>query len=133
MKRRQSSRRICVEHANAEHRRWRPLQRYTGRRETYAATHRAIAGLVSGRAARRPTRRKASTELRRGLNRLAQVGEVGRHLDFDSSHAAAEQGTSDASIVMDPYIREGGNLATQLLQPRVELGLSPLFSSGIRK
>jgi hypothetical protein len=34
MKRRQSSRRICVEHANAEHRQWRPLQRYTGRRET---------------------------------------------------------------------------------------------------
>lgn len=63
MKRRQSSRRICVEHANAEHRQWRPLQRYTGRRETYAETHRAIAGLVSDRAARRPTRRKASTEL----------------------------------------------------------------------
>lgn len=34
MKRRQSSRRICVEHANAEHRQWRPLQRYTGHRET---------------------------------------------------------------------------------------------------
>jgi hypothetical protein len=46
-----------------EHRQWRPLQRYTGRRETYAETHRAIAGLVSDRAARRPTRRRASTEL----------------------------------------------------------------------
>ncbi len=34
-KRRQSSRRICVEHANAGVRQWRPLQRYTGRRETY--------------------------------------------------------------------------------------------------
>ncbi|MFF0413451.1 transposase family protein [Kitasatospora sp. NPDC004745] len=63
MKRRQSSRRICVEHANAEHRQWRPLQRYTGRREAYSETHRAVAGLVSDRAARRPTRRKPSTEL----------------------------------------------------------------------
>ncbi|MFB7506641.1 transposase family protein [Streptomyces broussonetiae] len=33
-RRRQSSRRICVEHANAEHRQWRTLQRYTGRRDT---------------------------------------------------------------------------------------------------
>ncbi|MFF2131167.1 transposase family protein [Streptomyces olivochromogenes] len=48
-RRRQSSRRICVEHANAEHRQWRPLQRYTQRRETYRQTHRAIAALVSGR------------------------------------------------------------------------------------
>ncbi|MFB7919074.1 hypothetical protein [Streptomyces sp. NPDC056061] len=63
MRRRQSSRRICVEHANAEHRQWRPLQRYTGRRETYGDTHRAIAGLVSDRAAKRTTRRKTSTEL----------------------------------------------------------------------
>ncbi|MFG2146860.1 transposase family protein [Streptomyces sp. NPDC048696] len=62
-KRRQSSRRICVEHANAEHRQWRPLQRYTGRREDYGETHRAVASLVSDRAARRPTRRKPSTEL----------------------------------------------------------------------
>ncbi|MFK0108442.1 transposase family protein [Streptomyces sp. NPDC091217] len=63
MKRRQSSRRIYVEHANAEYRRWRPLQRYTGRRETYGETHRTVAALVSDRAARRPTRRKPSTEL----------------------------------------------------------------------
>ncbi|MFF3460753.1 transposase family protein [Streptomyces sp. NPDC002730] len=62
-KRRQSSRRICVEHANAEHRQWRPLQRYTSRRESYGETHRAIAGLVSDRAARRATRRRTSTEL----------------------------------------------------------------------
>ncbi|MFC9950704.1 transposase family protein [Streptomyces prasinus] len=63
MKRRQSSRRICVEHANAEVRRWRPLQRYTGRREAYGETHLAIAALVSARAAKRPTRHKPSTEL----------------------------------------------------------------------
>ncbi len=50
---RQSSRRICVEHAIAEHKQWRPLQRYIGRREVYAQTHLAIAGLVSDRAARR--------------------------------------------------------------------------------
>jgi hypothetical protein len=49
----QSSRRICVEHANAEHKQWRALQRYTGRRESYAETYLAIAGLVSDRAARR--------------------------------------------------------------------------------
>ncbi|MFG3383210.1 transposase family protein [Streptomyces sp. NPDC047999] len=63
MRRRQSSRRIVVEHANAEMRHWRPLQRYTGHRETYAETHRAIAGLVSDRAARRATRPVHSTEL----------------------------------------------------------------------
>ncbi|WP_406424729.1 transposase [Streptomyces sp. NBC_00873] len=62
-KRRQSSRRICVEHANAEHRQWRPLQRFTGRRETYGETHRAVAALVSDRAAQRATQRKPSTEL----------------------------------------------------------------------
>lgn len=33
-----------------------PLQRYTGRRETYAETHLAIAGLVSDRSALRTTR-----------------------------------------------------------------------------
>ncbi|MFC9008219.1 transposase family protein [Streptomyces microflavus] len=63
MRRRQSSNRICVEHANAEHRQWRPLQRYTGRREEYGETHRAIAGLVSDRAAKRATLHKPSTEL----------------------------------------------------------------------
>ncbi|GGT89889.1 transposase [Streptomyces violascens] len=43
MKRRQSSARIVVEHANAEMRQWRQLQRYTGRRETYAETgHHAV-------------------------------------------------------------------------------------------
>ncbi|MFE5140355.1 transposase family protein [Streptomyces fagopyri] len=63
MRRRQSSRRICVEHANAEHRQWRPLQRYTGRREEYAETHRAIASLVSDRAAQRATQHKPTAEL----------------------------------------------------------------------
>lgn len=62
-RRRQSSARICVEHTNAELRQWRPLQRYTGRREDYAETHRAIASLVSDRSARRATSRKPSTEL----------------------------------------------------------------------
>ncbi|WTJ47359.1 transposase [Streptomyces atratus] len=63
MRRRQSSARICVEHTNAEYKQWRPLQRYTGRRETYAETHLAIASLVSDRSARRPTRRRTNTEL----------------------------------------------------------------------
>jgi hypothetical protein len=49
----QSPQRICVEHANAEHKPWRALQRWIGRREQYAETHLAIAGLVSDRAARR--------------------------------------------------------------------------------
>jgi hypothetical protein len=62
-RRRQSSARIRVEHANAELKQWRPLQRFTGRRETYAETHLAIAGLVSDRSARRVNRRKTSTEL----------------------------------------------------------------------
>ncbi len=49
----QSSRRISVEHANAEHKQWRSLQRWIGRRQYYAQTHLAIAGLVSDRTARR--------------------------------------------------------------------------------
>jgi hypothetical protein len=49
----QSSRRICVEHAVAEPKQWRPLQRWIGRRQYYAQTHLAVAGLVSDRAARR--------------------------------------------------------------------------------
>ena len=50
---RQSSERICVEHANAEHKQWRTLQRYLGRREDFNETYTAIAGLVSDRAAER--------------------------------------------------------------------------------
>jgi hypothetical protein len=49
----QSSERICVEHANAEHKQWRPLQRYLARREHFDETYAAIAGLVSDRAAER--------------------------------------------------------------------------------
>jgi hypothetical protein len=49
----QSSRRICVEHAIAEPKQWRPLQRYLGRREHFQETALAIAGLVSDRAAQR--------------------------------------------------------------------------------
>jgi len=50
---RQSSQRICVEHANAELKQWRSLQRWIGRRESYPETHLAVAGLVSDRAALR--------------------------------------------------------------------------------
>ena len=49
----QSSRRICVEHAIAEPKQWRPLQRWTGRRDRLQETALAIAGLVSDRAAAR--------------------------------------------------------------------------------
>jgi hypothetical protein len=49
----QSSQRICVEHAIAESKQWRPLQRYLGRREHFQETALAIAGLVSDRAAAR--------------------------------------------------------------------------------
>ncbi|MFE7295968.1 transposase family protein [Streptomyces sp. NPDC057579] len=62
-KRRQSSARICIEHTNAELKKWRPLQRYTGRRESYGETHAAIASLVSDRSVRRATRRRTSTAL----------------------------------------------------------------------
>ncbi|WP_442805928.1 transposase family protein [Streptomyces sp. NBC_01341] len=62
-RRQQSSARICVEHANAEYKQRRPLQRFTGRRETYTETHLAIAGLVSDRSAQRQTRSKLSTDL----------------------------------------------------------------------
>jgi hypothetical protein len=49
----QSSRRICVEHAIAEPKQWRTLQRYIGRREYFDETMLAIAGLVSDRCATR--------------------------------------------------------------------------------
>jgi hypothetical protein len=49
----QSSTRISVEHAIAEHKQWRTLQRYLGRRESSGETYLAVAGLVSDRAARR--------------------------------------------------------------------------------
>jgi hypothetical protein len=49
----QSSQRICVEHAIAEAKQWRPLQRYLGRREYFEQTALAVAGLVSDRSAQR--------------------------------------------------------------------------------
>jgi hypothetical protein len=49
----QSSERICVEHASAEHKQWRPLQRHLRRREHFDETYTAIAGLVSDRAGER--------------------------------------------------------------------------------
>jgi len=49
----QSSRRICIEHAIAEPRQWRTLQRYTGRREYFEDTALAIGGLISDRCANR--------------------------------------------------------------------------------
>jgi hypothetical protein len=52
-RKRQSSQRVCEEHANAEHKQWRSLQRWIGRRDLYDQTHQAIAGLVSDRAATR--------------------------------------------------------------------------------
>ena len=52
-----------MEHANAEYKQWRPMERYTGRREDFAQTQTAIAALVSDRSARRATRRETSTEL----------------------------------------------------------------------
>jgi hypothetical protein len=45
----QSSRRIPVEHAIAELKWWRQLQRFTGRREVLPETIAAVAGLVSNR------------------------------------------------------------------------------------
>jgi hypothetical protein len=53
LRHKQSSERICVEHANAEHKQWRTLQRFLGRRENFDETYTAIAGLVSDRAAER--------------------------------------------------------------------------------
>ena len=52
-RKKQSSERICAEHANAEHKQRRPLQRWIGRREYFDQTYQAIAGLVSARATMR--------------------------------------------------------------------------------
>jgi sugar lactone lactonase YvrE len=45
-----ASQRICIEHAIAEPKQWRPLQHYLGRRDHFPQTALAIAGLVSDRA-----------------------------------------------------------------------------------
>jgi hypothetical protein len=47
----QSSRRICVEHAIADSKNWRSLQRWLGRREDLTQTILAVGSLVSDRAA----------------------------------------------------------------------------------
>lgn len=47
---RNSSKRITVEHALVDHKRWKQLTRWPHRRETLPATCQAIARLVSGRA-----------------------------------------------------------------------------------
>jgi len=49
----QSSQRICVEHAIAEPKQWRPLQRCIGRREYFEETMHASTALVSDRWAER--------------------------------------------------------------------------------
>ena len=49
----QSSTRICAGHAIADSKHWRPLQRWTGRREHLPETIQAIGSLVSDRAAAR--------------------------------------------------------------------------------
>ncbi|GAA2342552.1 transposase [Streptomyces kunmingensis] len=46
---RHSSKRITVEHALADHKRWKQLARWTHRRENLPATYQAIAGIVSDR------------------------------------------------------------------------------------
>ena len=42
-----------MEHANAEHKQWRSLQRYLGRRDNFDETYMAVAGLVCDRATER--------------------------------------------------------------------------------
>ncbi|WP_225101678.1 transposase family protein [Streptomyces sp. CoH27] len=81
-RRRQSSRRICVEHANAEHRQWRTLQRYTGRREDYSDTHRdRRSGLRPRRQAGRPAQAEHRTRARPhdGLLNHPPAEPPGRH------------------------------------------------------
>ncbi|WP_044365101.1 transposase family protein [Streptomyces natalensis] len=60
---RHSQQRIMVEHAIAEPKQWRSLQRWTGRRGDLPEAMAAIGALVSDRAARRMTLRKPSAEL----------------------------------------------------------------------
>lgn len=62
-RRHQSQQRIMVEHANAEVKQWRSLQRWTGDRDDLPEVIAAVGALVSDRAAKRPTRSKPSTEL----------------------------------------------------------------------
>jgi hypothetical protein len=82
----QSSERICVEHANAEHKQWRPLQRWIGRREYFDQTYQAIASLVSDRAAMSSVHREVAghgsgvcgvLDARAGGRRMTSVKIVG--------------------------------------------------------
>lgn len=52
-----------MEHANAEYKQRRPMQRYSGSREDFAETQASIAGLFCDRSARRASHCEASTEL----------------------------------------------------------------------
>jgi DDE superfamily endonuclease len=78
----QSSQRICVEHANAEHKQWRALQRWIGRREYYAQNHRPSPGWSpTGRPAAdyHPTETgQASTSQPQSRTKSLGCGLVGR-------------------------------------------------------
>ncbi len=102
-----------MEHTNAEYKQWRPLQRFTGRRETYAETHQAIAGLVSDPSARRATRRKPGTEL--VLARQATCGQIGRDraLMFDLAEKLEFTVTSEDGRVLDALAHAQRNEAAR--------------------
>lgn len=55
--------RVLVEHADGEYKQWRPLQRYTGRREDSTGIQAAVARLVSDRSARRAARSITSADV----------------------------------------------------------------------
>ncbi|GAB2897293.1 hypothetical protein GCM10027074_75760 [Streptomyces deserti] len=76
--RRRQSRRIVVEHANAEMRQWRLLQRYTGRRKDYAESHRAA-------------RRTTSRTVRRARPNLNRRPSRYRHVVPALGHGRAPQ------------------------------------------
>ncbi|MFE2491467.1 transposase family protein [Streptomyces mirabilis] len=62
-RRRQASRRIRGEHTIGGNKKWRPLQRYLGRRDYFPKTHAAIASPDSDRSARRTGSLRASADL----------------------------------------------------------------------
>ena len=82
---RQSSERICVEHANAEHKQWRVLQRYPGRREDFDETFLAVSGLISDPrrravtpASQPPSRARPDAERAPRRNSQARIADRGR-------------------------------------------------------
>ncbi|ROQ59591.1 DDE superfamily endonuclease [Streptomyces sp. 840.1] len=129
-RRRQPSARICVEHTNGEYKQWRPLQRFTGRRETYTEPHLAIAGLVSDRSARRPTRRKTSTELvlARQVTRCSPTSQPIRpaHPELNRSQGRNQipssgpcRSIASAALTHPSHIPRGATAASlPLLRPR---------------